>query len=734
MKLRNRFLVPTIALIIMGMGTSTIISYLYSKNAIENMAISQMNQSADSAADQLAFWIKLIRLNISSWSEENTFETAVLDTFLGESAREIAKERLSNIKEDYGIFENLVLFDLTGEAIASGNTGVVGNLNISDRDFFQKSLNGELVVSQVVKSKVSGSPVFVVSAPVRQYEENIAGVFTGTVTMNFISKTFIEPIRVGETGHAHLYNAEGLMVVDCGRENVLEVDDENKALRQEIMKKESGFVRCMIGGLEKMVVFRKAQGTNWTIAVLGSTAELLAPARKIGQSVFVLTVFIVTLAGIILCIIVRSIVKPVNDIGATLRDIAEGDLSTGISIDRNDEIGEMGKDLDNAADSLRKIIKEVTETTSRLTDTSQGMSDVSSKMAKFGKEMNEQSVTVAAASEQITASIGTVASSAEQASVSVSNIAAMTGDMSAAFTQISDFATKTADTVKRMAASGEDISSQTTFVAVALEEMTTSLNDVAKNTAQANRISQKATQRTDDINVKIVTLTSASKQIGKIVGIIKGIADQTNMLALNAAIEAAGAGEAGKGFAVVAGEVKELARQSADATDEIAAQTEHIQDSTAQMVTSIGDISEIINEIADINQTVAASVEEQTAASGDISKSMASNAATVKNVANDASESADLVKEIAGAATKTSKTASDVAKNVNDLAKGVRDVASSIGEVAAGVQDISRNIQLISKSSKIAADGSVQTNRSSQELGKMAEMLSEIVKKFKLDA
>ncbi len=426
--------------------------------------------------------------------------------------------------------------------------------------------------------------------------------------------------------------------------------------------------------------------------------------------------------------------KPISQVTKGLKDIAkgEGDLTRRLEIKSKDEIGELADCFNLFIENLRDIIAEIARNTENLSDSSEKMATVSMQMASSADEMDAKAAIVAATSEQVATSVSVVASTVEQSSVSVSNIATMTEEMSLTFKQVSDLSRKTADNVKRMAASGEAMSSEASKVAAALEEMTASLNEVAKHTIQASRISQNASQRTDEINVKMNALVEASKQIGKVIGIIKDIADQTNMLALNASIEAARAGEAGKGFAVVAGEVKALARQSADATDEIAEQIENIQQSTNEAVVAISMVNKIINEIAGINEMIASSVDEQTATASEISAFVANNAVTVRRVADDAGEAANLVGEIAKATDETSKTASEVAKNVDELAGGVKDVAGSFEEAAKGVHEIASHIQRITATSKETANGAAKSRASSEKLAQMSTALSKIVSRFKL--
>ncbi|MDM8523708.1 methyl-accepting chemotaxis protein [Desulfococcaceae bacterium HSG8] len=437
-------------------------------------------------------------------------------------------------------------------------------------------------------------------------------------------------------------------------------------------------------------------------------------------------------AFLVIWLVSKEITKPLIKGVDFAVAVAGGDLTADIDVKEKNEIGVLANALNEMASRLRDIMKELSDTTESLSHSSGELSSVSTEMASSAEEMSIRADTAATASEQISANVGTMASATEQSSTSVSNIAAMTEEMSSVFINVANLANKTAENVKRMAGSGAETSSEIDGVAVSVEEMTSSLNEVAKNTEQARRISQNASQRAKDVSIKMDALVSASMQIGKIVGVIKDIADQTNMLALNATIEAAGAGEAGKGFAVVAAEVKELAKQSADATDEIAGQIEHIQKRTGETVEAIGEITGIIEEIAGINEMTASSVEEQTATANEISRSVTNSAMTVKRVAEDAAESATLVGDIARSTGEISKAASDVAENVDELARGVKDVADSSGEAARGVMDISKNIHDISMASKKASAGASRINRSSEKLSHIAAALSGIVKRFKL--
>ncbi len=501
------------------------------------------------------------------------------------------------------------------------------------------------------------------------------------------------------------------------REIWLELRDLNTR-REEVANKALAIARETAGaGMDRM------------INMAGTAMDSLSQ----GNRNMVLGLCVVAVAGVLLAILITALItRPIKDIVTYTNRIGNGDLTAEINLSATDEIGEMAGDLGRAVGNIREMIREFSDSTNALSSASEELAAVSSQMAASAEQMDSQANTVAAAVEQVSANVGTVASAAEQSSASVSSIASMTEEMSNTFENVARASRKTSENVTLMAQANEDMSSQINSVASSSEEMTSSLNEVAKNTVEASRISQNARKRTEDVNTRISALVAASKQIGKVVGVIKDIADQTNMLALNATIEAAGAGDAGKGFAVVAGEVKELARQSAEATDEIADQIDQIQTSTDDAVSAIEEINTVINKIAGINEMIASSVEEQTATASEISKSVASTAMTVKDVSANANESADLVKDIAKSTDETSKTAAEVARNIDELYNGVKDVARSADEAARGANEISKTIQGIGESSKQTALGASQTDASSQELARMATTLAELVSRFRV--
>lgn len=254
-------------------------------------------------------------------------------------------------------------------------------------------------------------------------------------------------------------------------------------------------------------------------------------------------------------------------------------------------------------------------------------------------------------------------------------VASSSEELTAVSQEMTENASQTAEQATSASASAEQVSQNAIAVATAVEEMNASITEIAKNAAQGAKVANEAVQTADRTNETIAKLGQSSVEIGKVIKVITSIAQQTNLLALNATIEAARAGEAGRGFAVVANEVKELAKQTAKATEDIGQRIEAIQTDTNGAVQAITEISGVINQINDIQNTIASAVEEQTA------------------------------------------TTAEIARNVSEAAKGSSDIAKSIGIVAQNAQT--------------TTTGASNTSEASNELARMAVELQKVVSKFK---
>jgi methyl-accepting chemotaxis protein len=240
-----------------------------------------------------------------------------------------------------------------------------------------------------------------------------------------------------------------------------------------------------------------------------------------------------------------------------------------------------------------------------------------------------------------------------------SNVGAVVSSVSAASTEMQS-------TAESMAATAEETNSQSGAVAAASEQLTASVSEISQQVTRASDISRNAVVEAERSNEMIQGLVEAANKIGQVVGLITDIASQTNLLALNATIEAARAGEAGKGFAVVASEVKNLASQTAKATDEISEQIGSIQSATSDSVKAIQGITKTINEISEINLTISSAVEEQSSATQEVTNN-------ITGVTTASAETGEAATHVLEAARELSKQAEHLGVQVDDFLVEIRN-------------------------------------------------------------
>ncbi|MDA1312641.1 MAG: PAS domain S-box protein [Acidobacteria bacterium] len=309
----------------------------------------------------------------------------------------------------------------------------------------------------------------------------------------------------------------------------------------------------------------------------------------------------------------------VDSMLAVVKAAREGDLTAEITVIGDDAVGQMAAGLKEFLAAQRQTITAFAGNAHQLSSSSEELTAVSQQMASSSEETATQAGVVSAASEQVTKNVEVAATGAE--------------------------------------------------------EMSASIREIGKSSSEAAKIARKAVDVADSANGTIKDLGDSSVEIGKVIKVITSIAQQTNLLALNATIEAARAGEAGKGFAVVANEVKELAKQTAQATEDISQKIEAIQIGSKGAVDAIQEVSVIINQINDISTTIASSVEEQTAATNEISR----------NVAEAARGSAEIAENITGVAT-AAQSATQGANDTLEAAKGLSEMAAQLQQLVSRFQ------------------------------------------------
>lgn len=398
---------------------------------------------------------------------------------------------------------------------------------------------------------------------------------------------------------------------------------------------------------EIMVIFNQLEDLTDTLIEEQGQENSDKIARTIRNVVILLVVALLTGIGVsylVSTMLTGSIAK----IKKFINKLGDGDFSARLDIDQKDEIGTMAKALNNMCEKLSSTLHNISAGVDQLSSSSVKMAGVSEQLSKSSAQTSGKARTVAEAADEVSGNINSISAAMEQSATN------------------------------------------TNLVASATEEMTATVEEIAKNADKAREISESAVDKSKAASQKMAKLGESANRIGKVTETITEISEQTNLLALNATIEAARAGEAGKGFAVVANEIKELAKQTADATVDIKSQISEMQGTTEVTVEDMDAISAIIDDIFVIINEIASTVAEQSSATRKIADNIA----------------------------QTSMGIGEVNENVAKTTVAITDISGEINEVSQASSEVDANATLV--------------NSKSKELDELADKLAKLVKIFKV--
>jgi len=398
-----------------------------------------------------------------------------------------------------------------------------------------------------------------------------------------------------------------------------------------------------------------ANSVNEMVVKAGEDQQsaMVAQQSRSNTLMIIGTLVALGLGAVFAFLIGRGISRPINEMTGAMKRLADGDLDVEVPAQgRKDEIGEMAGAVQVFKENALEKVQLEAEQEER------------EKRAETEKRQ-----AMMAMADAFEASVGQV----------VEQVSSASTEMQSSSEAMNATAEETTRQAAAVAAASEEASTNVETVASAAEELSSSISEIGRQVMHASQVARAAVEEAQETNLRIQGLAEAAQKIGEVVALITDIADQTNLLALNATIEAARAGDAGKGFAVVASEVKNLANQTARATEEIGAQISGIQESTQRAVEAIAGIGKTIAEIDEVASGIASAVEEQGAATQEIARNVEQAAAgthevssNITGVSQAANETGEAARQIQSAAGELSQQSERLRVEVAKFLSGVR--------------------------------------------------------------
>jgi len=527
-----------------------------------------------------------------------------------------------------------------------------------------------------------------VSIPIRNAKGEAIGIVTSDIAMTDLQTT-MAAVKPLDAGYIKLTSPEGLYIYTPETEKVGQKTSSVPLLNalSEVSNGESvqfdGSAETGDADSQTKVVPISFEGLSakWALVYVVPNDAVFASANEIRNVTMTVAAIIIFVAIAIVWFIANGISAPITRMTKAMDVIAGGNFENQVPAqERKDEIGQMAAAVEtfrqNGIENAR-LQKEAEETREAERHAKEQRDnerqEAEARLAEERKMAEEQ-----AAKERADA-LHNMADSFEN------EVGSLIGQLSGAASEMKGSAELMTQTVDRasdrshtVSSASEEAARSVNSVSAATEELSSSIQEISRQVTTSASITSRAVDEANNTNDTMNSLATSAQRIGEVVGMINDIAEQTNLLALNATIEAARAGEAGKGFAVVASEVKNLASQTAKATEEITGQISGMQNVTSEAVGAIENIVKTISEISEVTSSISAAVEEQGAATGEIARSAQTAAQGTTEVNNNIGEVSQAAGEAGSAAGTVLYTATNLEGYSTELRGKVDQFLSNV--------------------------------------------------------
>lgn len=650
-------------IVIIGMGILSFYTVYKFNESIENSTIKRMTENVNNMSDIINEWIDGKLLEVRSTA--NT-PTAKLISSNIEAVDEFNKNRILNLEKDYpGEYDNAAVISFNNDGISRAQyaNGKTVNGDVSEKQWYKDLMTGRSYnISNPVISKGSGKTLIVIGAAVKDDSDNIIGDMISAVNISRIQEK-INEFKFGENGYSILISDDGTIITHPDeslimKSKITELDDSDMVnLGKEMLKSDSGDFKFGVGDNKSIAFYKKIPLTNWSVASVISERELFAEGRSLVTTLAMVSVIIIIIIAGIIVFMANKFSKPLRKLCDFSSEIAQGNLTCELNINRSDEIGQVADTLKNTSYELRNMVIDI--------------STSANEVNKLADDVNEAIKQSLLGSEEITKSMEQISRGAINQAENADKASEITGELV-------DEIKSVVDKCNYMNGIVNDSIKMSTIG-------TERVQNAVENIKSIEKINNESIEQT-------LNLLEKSNEIGQIVNVISEIAEQTNLLALNASIEAARAGEQGKGFTVVASQVGELAKQSNEAAKKIENIIRGIQQQVqvidkqmkfgaaevANGVETTKSVSENFTEIEKTFKEIESVVLEVFHASNIMEEKAHTTSNSIKEVAGVTEENSSATEEVTAANEEQSASMQQIAETTSKLDELIENLNETI--------------------------------------------------------
>ncbi len=558
-----------------------------------------------------------------------------------------AIDTLARAKEENSLISVVFLGTERGEFLAQNLKSMPSaGFETRGRSWYKNAIHkGDTIITPAYQSGL-GYGVVTIATPYFFSNGKVAGVLGMDVDMTSLSRV-IENSTIGETGYIILVQEDGTILANPRNKesNFKKLSSLKIPAFANLKEMENSVREVVIGDETYLATVYISPQLNYRFIGLIAKKEVMENSSFMQKIMLILAVVLVIFFSLLGLWLANGIITPLNKVAVLVQGIQEErDLTKRLTIEKDDEVGSLARLFNSFIERLHNIIKELKKDSINLNNSAIFLTDVSDNLLINSETTAQRSTTVASAAEEMNTNLSEVAAAMKQSSANSRIIASAAG------------------------------------------QMRSTIGNIAEKSEQAKEISSNAVTRTREASSFMKELDGAANKIGKVTETITEISEQTNLLALNATIEAARAGEAGRGFAVVANEIKELAKQTAEATFEISSLVEDVQGTTAHTGNSINKIEGIISEVNDIISDIATEVGEQSTTTEEIVTNINQVSTGIQEVNENVSQSSQVVANITEEIVEVSVSTKNINENTRDVAESAKKLAANSTKLQEIVQ------------------------------------------------